>query len=105
MNGPKTVAAIQFYQETEGLEATGEASQALLDRMKAARAAVADASPPPDQSKTASVKKSDDVADLIRAMDETGSVPIPASAYPEPAKRPPMPTRRRRRRQKRRSSG
>ncbi|MCV3766645.1 peptidoglycan-binding domain-containing protein [Rhizobium sp. TRM95796] len=87
VNGPKTVAAIQFYQETEGLEATGEASQALLDRMKAARAAVADASPPPDQSKTASVKKSDDVADLIRAMDETGSVPIPASAYPEPAKK------------------
>jgi peptidoglycan hydrolase-like protein with peptidoglycan-binding domain len=87
VNGPKTVAAIQFYQETEGLEATGEASQALLDRMKAARAAVAEAAQPPDQAKTASVKKSDDVAELIRAMDETGSVPIPASAYPEPAKK------------------
>ncbi|WP_137158326.1 peptidoglycan-binding domain-containing protein [Rhizobium sp. FKL33] len=89
VSGPKTLAAIQFYQETEGLEATGEPSQALLERMKSARAAVAetDASPPPDQAKTASVKKSDDVADLIRAMDETGSVPIPASAYPEPAKK------------------
>lgn len=89
VSGPKTVAAIQFYQETEGLEATGEPSQALLGRMKAARAAVAEteASPPPDQAKTASVKKSDDVADLIRAMDETGSVPIPASAYPEPVKK------------------
>jgi peptidoglycan hydrolase-like protein with peptidoglycan-binding domain len=90
VSGPKTVAAIQFYQETEGLEATGEASEGLLDRMKAARAAIAstDAAPPPDQAKTASVKKkSDDVAELIRAMDETGSVPIPASAYPEPAKK------------------
>lgn len=88
MSGPKTVAAIQFYQETEGLEANGEPSRALLERMKAARAAVAetDAAPAPDQGKTASVKKSDDVAALIRAMDETGSVPIPASAYPEPAK-------------------
>jgi peptidoglycan hydrolase-like protein with peptidoglycan-binding domain len=90
VSGPKTVAAIQFYQETEGLDPTGEASASLLERMKAARAAVAatDAAPPPDQAKTASVKKkSDDVAELIRAMDETGSVPIPASAYPEPAKK------------------
>jgi peptidoglycan hydrolase-like protein with peptidoglycan-binding domain len=89
VSGPKTVAAIQFYQETEGLEATGEPSQALLDRMKAARAAIAqtDAAQPPDQAKTASVKKSDDVAELIRAMDETGSTPIPVSPYPEPAKK------------------
>jgi len=72
--GPKTTSAILFYQETEGLEQTGDASVSLLAKLKARDTKVAvvpEERPTPDitaSTKTAA-KKSDDVADLIRAAE------------------------------------
>jgi peptidoglycan hydrolase-like protein with peptidoglycan-binding domain len=74
LTGPKTTAAILFFQESEGLEQTGEASVNLLAKVKARDTRVAvipDERPSPDV--TASTKKTsnggDDVADLIRAAE------------------------------------
>ena len=70
LTGPRTVSAILFFQETEGLEQTGDVSQALLAKIKSLSSAVAvipDERPSPDV--TASTKKSDDVAELIREAE------------------------------------
>lgn len=79
VTGPKTTAAILFFEETEGLEQTGEATSALLSRIKSLGTKVAvipDERPSPDvtaSTKTTTkpfVKKhDDDVADLIRAAE------------------------------------
>lgn len=74
LTGPKTTAAILFFQESEGLEQTGEASVGLLAKLKTRDTKVAvipDERPAPDL--TGSTKKTskagDDVADLIRAAE------------------------------------
>jgi peptidoglycan hydrolase-like protein with peptidoglycan-binding domain len=70
LTGPKTTSAILFFQETEGLDQTGEPSTALLAKIKSRTTDVAvipDERPSMDV--TASTKTSDDVADLIRAAD------------------------------------
>lgn len=73
--GPKTTAAILFFQESEGLEQTGEASVDLLSRLKTHDTNVAvipDERPTPEMTaSTTQVKaSSDDIADLIRAADD-----------------------------------
>ncbi len=78
VTGPKTTSAILFYQETEGIEQTGDASVGLLARLKANDTKVAvipDERPSPEltsSTKTGTkpaAKNSDDVADLIRAAE------------------------------------
>ena len=83
VTGPKTTSAILFYQETEGLEQTGDASVGLLARLKANDTKVAvipDERPSPELTsstktntksgiKPAQKDNSDDVADLIRAAE------------------------------------
>jgi len=88
--GPKTTSAILFFQETEGLDQTGAASADLLARLNKATKQVAVLNDEkPDAGQTASTRKSDDVAELIREMDQSGTVPVPASAYPEKAQAQP----------------
>jgi peptidoglycan hydrolase-like protein with peptidoglycan-binding domain len=79
LTGPKTTAAILFFQESEGLDQTGDASVDLLARLRLRDTRVAvipDERPSPDV--TASTKKasrkSDDVADLIRAAEAQPAV-------------------------------
>lgn len=75
LTGPRTTSAILFFQETEGLEMTGEPSQALLKKIRARDIAVAvipDERPAPELV-TASTKKSDDVANLILQAESTAA--------------------------------
>jgi peptidoglycan hydrolase-like protein with peptidoglycan-binding domain len=75
LTGPRTTSAILFFQETEGLEQTGDVSQALLAKIKSQNTAVAvipDERPSPDvtaSTKKTSTKNSDDVANLILAAE------------------------------------
>lgn len=82
LTGPKTTAAILFFQETEGLEETGDASVALLAKLQAKNTDVAvipDERPSPDMtgstksdtktSTKAAVANDDEVADLIRSAE------------------------------------
>jgi peptidoglycan hydrolase-like protein with peptidoglycan-binding domain len=79
MTGPKTTAAILFFQETEGLDQTGEATPALLAKIKAGDtnnnvAVVPEERPSADEvtsstKATSSKADGDDVADLIRAAE------------------------------------
>lgn len=80
--GPRTTSAILFFQETEGLEMTGEPSAELVKRLKSVRkdiAVIPDERPSMDQtastSKTVS-SNADDIANLIRQAD----VPVPSAA-------------------------
>ena len=81
LNGPKTEAAILFFEQTEGMEETGEPSRAILDRLKQ----VADARDDADL-RTASTKAApvDEVAALIAAAEQPVAV-IPAEKPPSPA--------------------
>ncbi|MDB5526319.1 MAG: peptidoglycan-binding protein [Rhizobium sp.] len=79
LTGPRTTSAILFFQETEGLEQTGDASVGLLSRIKARDTAVAvipDERPSPDvtASTKTRTKTSDDIADLIREADAEPAV-------------------------------
>ena len=74
LTGPKTTAAILFFQESEGLEQTGDASVGLLAKLKTHDTKVAvipDERPSPDLtgSTKQTSKAGDDVADLIRAAE------------------------------------
>jgi peptidoglycan hydrolase-like protein with peptidoglycan-binding domain len=77
--GPKTTSAILFFQETEGLDTTGEPSAELVKRLKSVRkdvAVIPDERPSMDQTastKKTLVKNEDDIADLIRQAN----VPVP----------------------------
>ena len=81
--GPKTSAAIQFFEETEGLEPTGEPSTLVLKRLQArkpSQVAVLPAERPADQTGSVPKKQNDasskdaprgdDVANLILASGE-----------------------------------
>lgn len=78
VSGPKTTAAILFFEETEGLAEDGNATPALLAKLKVRDTKVAvipDERPSPDitastRSTPAKARQSDDVADLIRAADD-----------------------------------
>jgi len=78
MTGPKTTAAILFFQESEGLDQTGDATPALLARITSGSrdrqvAVIPDERPSMDvTSSTRPIPAkghADDVADLIRAAD------------------------------------
>lgn len=80
--GPRTTSAILFFQETEGLEMTGEPTAGIVKRLKSVRkdiAVIPDERPSMDQtastSKTVS-SNADDIANLIRQTD----VPVPSAA-------------------------
>ena len=87
LTGPRTTSAILFFEETEGLTPTGEATDALLARLRAAPSENTDIAVVPDErpsmDTTASTSKTpvDDVAALISAT--------PAKIVPE--KKPPSP--------------
>ena len=84
LTGPKTTSAILFFQETEGLDMTGEPSEQLVERLKNVRkdvAVIPDDRPSMDQTASTQVSSQkvsseaiDDIAALIKAED----VPVPA---------------------------
>ncbi|MBL0371008.1 peptidoglycan-binding protein [Rhizobium sp. KVB221] len=80
LTGPRTTSAIVFFQETEGLEMTGEPSKELLARIRNIDQAVAvipDERPSMDQT-ASTARRADDVAELIRASAQ--DVPTPMKA-------------------------
>lgn len=80
LTGPRTTSAIVFFQETEGLEMTGEPSKDLLARIRNVDQAVAvipDERPSMDQT-ASTARRADDVAELIRASAQ--DVPTPLKA-------------------------
>lgn len=82
LTGPKTEAAILFFEQTEGMEETGEASQAILDRLSAVATAAEDSDP---DIRTASTSKApeDEVAALIQASEQPAAVvPVEKPASP-----------------------
>lgn len=84
LTGPRTEAAILFFEQTEGMEETGEASAVILERLNAVASA-------PEESdadlQTASTAKApeDEVAALIAADEDVPAVAIPAERPPSPA--------------------
>lgn len=80
--GPKTEAAILFFEQTEGMDETGIPSRAVLERLSA----VAARTESDDNLQTASTAKTpeDEVAALIAASDDA-AVAIPAERPPSPA--------------------
>lgn len=92
LTGPKTEAAILFFEQTEGMDETGEASDAILARLDAvAAAAKSETTAESDASiQTASTKptaQEDDVAALIQASEEVAKpvAVIPAAKPASPA--------------------
>jgi peptidoglycan hydrolase-like protein with peptidoglycan-binding domain len=82
--GPRTTSAILFFQETEGLEQTGEASAPLLARIRAHNPAVAvddatDQVPSNDVTASTKVSSSDDIAALINQADAESVTAIPVA--------------------------
>jgi len=84
LTGPKTEAAILFFEQTEGMEETGEASQAILDRLtEVAAATEAEDSDPDIQTASTSKAPDDEVAALIEASEEPAAVvPVEKPASP-----------------------
>ena len=85
LTGPRTEAAILFFEQTEGMEETGTASQAILDRLSA----VASAADTPEsdadlQTASTSAAQVDEVAALIEASQQPIAV-IPAEKPASPA--------------------
>ena len=83
LTGPKTEAAILFFEQTEGMGETGEPSEAILARLDAVPAA-----PQGDEEiRTASTRPAadeDEVAALIEASEQVSAV-IPAEKPASPA--------------------
>jgi peptidoglycan hydrolase-like protein with peptidoglycan-binding domain len=78
--GPKTEAAIAFFEQSEGMQETGQANKAVLDRL----AALAAADKSDAEIQTASTRpqpREDDVAALIQASENAA---LPAVAIPAP---------------------
>ena len=85
LTGPRTEAAILFFEQTEGMEETGTASRAILDRLSA----VASAADTPEsdadlQTASTSAAQVDEVAALIEASQQPIAV-IPAEKPASPA--------------------
>jgi peptidoglycan hydrolase-like protein with peptidoglycan-binding domain len=86
LSGPKTEAAIVFFEQSEGMEETGLASEAVLARLEA----LAAASESDADIRTASTKaepEDDEVAALIEASEEVDKpvAVIPAEKPASPA--------------------
>ena len=84
LTGPRTEAAILFFEQTEGMTETGEASEAILERLTAVASAPAE-SDAGIQTASTSKAPEDEVAALIAANDALPSVAIPADRPPSPA--------------------
>lgn len=85
LTGPKTEAAILFFEQTEGMEETGNPSPAILDRLNAVAAAATEPSESDADIQTASTSATpdDEVAALIEASEEPAAViPIEKPASP-----------------------
>lgn len=84
--GPKTVSAILFFQESEGLQPTGKADKALLAKIREHNPAVGvipDERPSMDHTASTTRTNEDDIAALIRATDSK-----PAPTKKEVARKP-----------------
>ena len=81
--GPKTTSAILFFQETEGLDMTGEPSGELVKRLRNVRkdvAVIPDDRPSMDQTASTQVssqKVSSEAIDDIAALIKADDVPVP----------------------------
>lgn len=84
LTGPRTEAAILFFEQTEGMEETGEASEAILERLDAVAAAPAQ-SDADIQTASTSRTPEDEIAALIAADADMPAVAIPAEKPPSPA--------------------
>lgn len=83
LTGPKTEAAILFFEQTEGMEETGNASPAILDRLNAVASATTE-SDADIQTASTSAAPEDEVAALIEASEEPAAV-IPVEKPASPA--------------------
>ena len=79
LNGPRTEAAILFFEQTEGMAETGASTEALLARLKDVAAPADDA-----DVKTASTRKApvDEVAALIASANDFKVIPEAKPASP-----------------------
>ena len=90
LTGPKTEAAILFFEQTEGMDETGEPSRAILARLDAAASSTVAATEDDAGIQTASTKpasQEDEVAALIEASEEVSQpvAVIPAEKPASPA--------------------
>ena len=83
LTGPRTEAAILFFEQTEGMDETGAPREAILERL-AAVASAAKESDPDIQTASTSRTPEDEVAALIEASEEPAAV-IPAEKPASPA--------------------
>lgn len=78
LNGPRTEAAIGFFEQSEEMEVTGAPSEAILDRLAALAAAErADA-----ELRTASTKPAAALDEIAALIDASESVSQPAAVIP-----------------------
>ena len=82
LSGPKTEAAVLFFEQTEGMDETGTPSEAILDRLRQVAAG-------PDgsedlQTASTTATPGDEVAALIATAEKPFAV-IPADRPPAPA--------------------
>jgi peptidoglycan hydrolase-like protein with peptidoglycan-binding domain len=86
LTGPKTEAAILFFEQTEGMEETGNASPAILDRLEAMAEAPAESDADIQTASTtaAAEPQADEVAALIEASEQPAVV-IPVDKPASPA--------------------
>jgi len=84
LTGPRTEAAILFFEQTEGMEETGEASQMILDRLRAV-ATTTEENDPDIQTASTSKAPEDEVAALIEASEEPAVAVIPVEKPASPA--------------------
>lgn len=82
LTGPKTDAAILFFEQTEGMDETGEPSRAILDRLTAVASATEN--DPDFQTASTTATPDDEVAALIEASEQAAAV-IPAEKPASPA--------------------
>lgn len=93
--GPKTTSAILFFQETEGLDMTGDPSAGLVTRLRNVRkdvAVIPDERPSLDQTgstqKVSVQKVSSEQVDDIAALIKADAVPVPLAVAPEKSEVP-----------------
>lgn len=86
LTGPRTEAAILFFEQTEGMAETGAPSREILDRLNVVATAATDTGESDEEIRTASTKTvpDDEVAALIQASEAPAAV-IPAEKPASPA--------------------
>ncbi|MCB1444666.1 MAG: peptidoglycan-binding protein [Rhizobiaceae bacterium] len=84
LTGPKTEAAVLFFEQTEGMEETGEPSRAILDRLRQVSVAKTDETDAGLRTASTRAAPRDEVAALIAAAEKPVAV-IPAEKPVSPA--------------------